>query len=133
MSFHVRFLTPSSCPNPADRTVSMEGNGRGSSHFFSFNTFQFSGGNSGSVFLHCKVKLCVSQGDQGTSAFRGVIRATGSADLPCQNTETSTLPSSPWPGLTRFPWRLGPKKIQGFVPKRSQSLVMHRFRKATSS
>ncbi|PWA19408.1 hypothetical protein CCH79_00017162, partial [Gambusia affinis] len=50
------------CPNPKDPTVAVEGNGLGTSNVFSFNTFQFTGGN-GNVFLHCKVELCVRQGD----------------------------------------------------------------------
>uniref|UniRef100_A0A3B3TH83 Alpha-tectorin-like n=1 Tax=Poecilia latipinna TaxID=48699 RepID=A0A3B3TH83_9TELE len=50
------------CPNPKDPTVAVEGNGLGTSTVFSFNTFQFTGSN-GNVFLHCKVELCVRQGD----------------------------------------------------------------------
>uniref|UniRef100_A0A3B3WMU0 ZP domain-containing protein n=1 Tax=Poecilia mexicana TaxID=48701 RepID=A0A3B3WMU0_9TELE len=50
------------CPNPKDPTVAVEGNGLGTSTVFSFNTFQFTG-SSGNVFLHCKVELCVRQGD----------------------------------------------------------------------
>lgn len=48
------------CPNPADDTVKMEGNGLGTSNYFSFNMFQFSG-KTGDVYLHCKVVLCVRQ------------------------------------------------------------------------
>ncbi|XP_054471822.1 alpha-tectorin-like [Anoplopoma fimbria] len=48
------------CPNPADQTVKVEGNGLGTSNYFSFNTFQFSG-KTGGVYLHCKVELCVTQ------------------------------------------------------------------------
>lgn len=54
------FLVLSSCPNPADQTVKVDGNGMGTSNYFSFNTFQFSG-NSGDVYLHCKIELCVKQ------------------------------------------------------------------------
>lgn len=50
----------SSCANPADQTVSVEGNGLGTSNYFSFNLFQFSG-NSGDVYLHCNLQLCVKQ------------------------------------------------------------------------
>ncbi|XP_067460350.1 alpha-tectorin-like [Thunnus thynnus] len=50
------------CPNPADQTVKVEGNGVGTSNRFSFNTFQFSGKN-GSIYLHCRLELCVRQGD----------------------------------------------------------------------
>ncbi|KAK7899449.1 hypothetical protein WMY93_020302 [Mugilogobius chulae] len=44
------------CANPNDRTVKVEGNGLGTSNFFSFNMFQFTG--SSDLFLHCKVVLC---------------------------------------------------------------------------
>lgn len=51
-----------SCPNPADETVKVEGNGLGTSNYFSFNMFQFSG-TTGGVYLHCRLVLCVRQGD----------------------------------------------------------------------
>ncbi|KAM9347410.1 uromodulin-like [Symphorus nematophorus] len=51
-------LIISGCPNPADQTVRVEGNGLGTSNYFSFNMFQFSGKN-GDVYLHCRVILCV--------------------------------------------------------------------------
>lgn len=51
-----------SCPNPNDETVKVKDNGLGTSNYFSFNTFQFSGTN-GSVYLHCRVELCVRNGD----------------------------------------------------------------------
>ncbi|XP_056284634.1 alpha-tectorin-like [Pseudoliparis swirei] len=50
------------CPNPTDDTVKVEGNGLGTSNFFSFNTFQFSD-TAGSVYLHCRLELCVKQDD----------------------------------------------------------------------
>lgn len=56
------FLFLSSCPNPADQTVKVEGNGLGTSNYFSFNAFQFSG-HTGDVYLHCRVELCVRQGN----------------------------------------------------------------------
>ena len=49
-----------SCPNTADQTVDVEGNGEGTFNYFSFNMFQFSG-NSAEVYLHCKLELCVKQ------------------------------------------------------------------------
>ena len=55
-------LCLTSCPNPDDHTVRVEGNGLGTSNYFSFNTFQFSGENS-NVYLHCKVELCIRQSD----------------------------------------------------------------------
>uniref|UniRef100_A0A3P8V557 Alpha-tectorin-like n=1 Tax=Cynoglossus semilaevis TaxID=244447 RepID=A0A3P8V557_CYNSE len=48
------------CPNPADNTVQVMGNGRGSSTTFFFNAFQFTGKNR-NVFLHCRVRLCVQR------------------------------------------------------------------------
>ncbi|XP_055081039.1 uncharacterized protein LOC129456634 [Periophthalmus magnuspinnatus] len=44
------------CANPKDHTVKVEGNGRNTSNFFSFNMFQFK--ESSDMFLHCEVKLC---------------------------------------------------------------------------
>ncbi|XP_040913273.1 uncharacterized protein LOC121194439 [Toxotes jaculatrix] len=46
------------CPNPADKTVKVGANGLGTSNYFSFNMFQFSG-KTGDVYLHCKLNLCV--------------------------------------------------------------------------
>lgn len=54
------FMFLSRCPNPADQTVQVEGNGVGTSNYFSFNMFQFSG-KTGDVFLHCRLQLCVGQ------------------------------------------------------------------------
>ncbi|KAK2863420.1 hypothetical protein Q5P01_002953 [Channa striata] len=48
------------CVNPADQTVMVEGNGLGTSNYFTFNMFQFTG-NSGDIYLHCKLQLCVKQ------------------------------------------------------------------------
>lgn len=56
--FWVTFVC--SCPNPADNTVQVMGNGRGSSTTFFFNAFQFTGKNR-NVFLHCRVRLCVQR------------------------------------------------------------------------
>ncbi|TNN48969.1 Trace amine-associated receptor 6 [Liparis tanakae] len=50
------------CPNPTDDTVKVEDNGMGTSNYFSFNTFQFSD-MAGSVYLHCRLELCVMQDD----------------------------------------------------------------------
>ncbi|KAF6723391.1 Pancreatic secretory granule membrane major glycoprotein GP2 [Oryzias melastigma] len=55
-------LVKNGCPNPIDETVKVTGNGQGTSNHFCFNTFQFSGRNS-EVFLHCRVELCIKQGD----------------------------------------------------------------------
>ncbi|XP_019215758.1 alpha-tectorin [Oreochromis niloticus] len=48
------------CANPADQTVQVEENGLGTSNYFSFNMFEFTGG-SGEVFLHCKLHVCPKQ------------------------------------------------------------------------
>ncbi|XP_061827882.2 uncharacterized protein [Nerophis lumbriciformis] len=55
-------LITAGCPNPADSTVDIEGNGQGTSNYFSFNMFRFLGRDS-EIFLHCRVDLCVQQGD----------------------------------------------------------------------
>ncbi|XP_051269913.1 alpha-tectorin-like [Dicentrarchus labrax] len=46
------------CANPADNSVTVEGNGESASNYFSFKMFHFSG-KSGDVFLHCSMSLCV--------------------------------------------------------------------------
>ncbi|XP_039461417.1 alpha-tectorin-like [Oreochromis aureus] len=48
------------CANPADQTVQVVGNGLGTSNYFSFNMFEFTGG-SGDVYLHCKLHVCPKQ------------------------------------------------------------------------
>uniref|UniRef100_A0A3Q0RF97 ZP domain-containing protein n=1 Tax=Amphilophus citrinellus TaxID=61819 RepID=A0A3Q0RF97_AMPCI len=48
------------CANPADPTVEVEKNGVGTSTYFSFNMFEFTG-SSGNVYLHCKLRLCPKQ------------------------------------------------------------------------
>ncbi|XP_015257712.1 PREDICTED: alpha-tectorin-like [Cyprinodon variegatus] len=55
-------LIKNGCANPADPTVTVEGNGEGTSSYFSFNMFQFSG-KSGNIYLHCKLQLCIKQGN----------------------------------------------------------------------
>ncbi|KAM4565562.1 uromodulin-like [Fundulus diaphanus] len=56
------YLIKNGCPNSEDQTVKVEGNGEGTSNFFSFNMFQFTG-SSAEVYLHCKLQLCVKQGN----------------------------------------------------------------------
>nr|XP_024657070.1 alpha-tectorin-like [Maylandia zebra] len=48
------------CANPADQTVQVEDNGLGTSNYFSFSMFQFTG-SSGEVYLHCELHLCPKQ------------------------------------------------------------------------
>uniref|UniRef100_A0A3B3U9F9 Uncharacterized LOC106939020 n=1 Tax=Poecilia latipinna TaxID=48699 RepID=A0A3B3U9F9_9TELE len=55
-------LIKDGCADPNDGTVEVEGNGAGTSTYFSFNMFEFSG-NSGQVYLHCKIQLCPKQED----------------------------------------------------------------------
>lgn len=50
----------SRCPNPVDQTVTVEGNGLGTSNVFSFNMFQFSS-RSTDIYLHCYLELCLKQ------------------------------------------------------------------------
>ncbi|XP_041840344.1 uromodulin-like [Melanotaenia boesemani] len=55
-------LIKNSCANAVDQTVVVERNGDGTSSFFSFNMFKFTG-SSTDVYLHCKLKLCVREGN----------------------------------------------------------------------
>ncbi|XP_047457645.1 alpha-tectorin-like [Mugil cephalus] len=66
------------CPNHADQTVKVDGNGMGTSSSFSFNAFQFSG-NTGDVYLHCKVELCVKQSKTCTPTCNQAQRRRRSA------------------------------------------------------
>uniref|UniRef100_UPI003AACD90B uromodulin-like n=1 Tax=Centroberyx gerrardi TaxID=166262 RepID=UPI003AACD90B len=50
-------LITSGCADTDDGTVAVEGNGAGTSNYFSFNMFQFSEQTS-DVYLHCQLKLC---------------------------------------------------------------------------
>ncbi|XP_067378941.1 uncharacterized protein [Channa argus] len=51
-------LIVNGCPNPNDPTVKVYGNGDGTSNYFAFNMFQFTG-HSGDIYLHCNLQLCV--------------------------------------------------------------------------
>ncbi|XP_041841987.1 alpha-tectorin-like [Melanotaenia boesemani] len=53
-------LIQNRCANAADQTVMVEGNGEGTSNYFSFTMFQFIG-SSGDVYLHCKLNLCIKE------------------------------------------------------------------------
>ncbi|XP_033992900.1 IgGFc-binding protein-like [Trematomus bernacchii] len=61
------------CPNPADDTVQMQGNGQGTSSVFSFNMFEFSGA-SREIYLHCKLELCPTQGQACAPSCGGGAR-----------------------------------------------------------
>ncbi|XP_068424979.1 uncharacterized protein [Clinocottus analis] len=56
-------LVKDGCPNKADGTVKMEGNGKGTSTVFSFNMFEFSAKKS-EIYLHCKLELCITTGSK---------------------------------------------------------------------
>ncbi|XP_068441855.1 pancreatic secretory granule membrane major glycoprotein GP2-like [Clinocottus analis] len=56
-------LVKDGCPNKADGTVKMEGNGKGTSTVFSFNMFEFSAKKS-EIYLHCKLELCITKGSK---------------------------------------------------------------------
>ncbi|XP_038588629.1 uncharacterized protein LOC119913301 [Micropterus salmoides] len=66
------------CANPSDRTVQVKGNGLGPSNSFSFNMFRFSS-NSGDVYLHCKLNLCVKQNNSCAPICNGGARRRRSA------------------------------------------------------
>ncbi|XP_053185052.1 alpha-tectorin-like [Scomber japonicus] len=71
-------LIKSGCPDSADKTVKVESNGKGTSNYFSFNMFQFSG-KSGDVYLHCKLNLCVKKGNTCAKSCGGGKRRRRSA------------------------------------------------------
>uniref|UniRef100_A0A3Q2PRW4 Alpha-tectorin-like n=1 Tax=Fundulus heteroclitus TaxID=8078 RepID=A0A3Q2PRW4_FUNHE len=79
-------LIKNGCANPADPTVRVEGNGEGTSNRFSFNMFQFSG-RSGNIYMHCKLQLCVKEGNScipkcnGARRRRSIRSRTGSPAL----------------------------------------------------
>ncbi|KAK5618351.1 hypothetical protein CRENBAI_019423 [Crenichthys baileyi] len=54
------YLIKNGCPNSEDQTVRVKGNGKGTSNYFSFNMFRFTG-SSAELYLHCKLQLCVKQ------------------------------------------------------------------------
>uniref|UniRef100_A0A3B3B510 ZP domain-containing protein n=1 Tax=Oryzias melastigma TaxID=30732 RepID=A0A3B3B510_ORYME len=54
-------LIKDGCPNADDGTVSVMGNGEGTSNSFSFNMFEFSGKEPSEVYLHCQLQLCVKK------------------------------------------------------------------------
>ncbi|XP_030608840.1 uromodulin-like [Archocentrus centrarchus] len=66
------------CANPADPTVEVKKNGVGTSTYFSFNMFQFTG-TSGNVYLHCKLHLCPNQENSCIPTCNGAARRRRSA------------------------------------------------------
>ncbi|XP_070711275.1 alpha-tectorin-like [Pempheris klunzingeri] len=71
-------LIANGCANSADQTVNVVGNGMGTSNYFSFNMFQFSG-SSGDVFMHCKLNLCVKQNNNCAPTCGAGLRRRRSA------------------------------------------------------
>ncbi|XP_026225035.1 uncharacterized protein LOC113168243 [Anabas testudineus] len=88
-------LIKNSCPNPADQTVRVQGNGLGTSNYFSFNMFQFSG-HSGDVYLHCKVQLCVKQNNNCVPDCVIPLRSRRSARPPKYEHEAAALITMIW-------------------------------------
>ncbi|XP_075886856.1 alpha-tectorin-like [Nelusetta ayraudi] len=82
------------CPNPADDTVRVEGNGVGLSNYFSFRMFQFTG-SEGDVFLHCTVDLCVRNGDSCKRDCSQAARRRRSV-MPRNKVETPALITLAW-------------------------------------
>ncbi|MEQ2282352.1 hypothetical protein AMECASPLE_039690, partial [Ameca splendens] len=54
------YLIKNGCPNSEGQRVRVEGNGVGTSNYFSFNMFQLTG-SSAELYLHCKLQLCDKQ------------------------------------------------------------------------
>uniref|UniRef100_A0A8C4H5F8 ZP domain-containing protein n=2 Tax=Dicentrarchus labrax TaxID=13489 RepID=A0A8C4H5F8_DICLA len=63
-------LVKNGCPNAADKTVMIQGNGVGTSNSVSFNMFKFSGKTS-DIYLHCKLELCLTQNKTCTPSCGG--------------------------------------------------------------
>uniref|UniRef100_A0A3Q4AB74 ZP domain-containing protein n=1 Tax=Mola mola TaxID=94237 RepID=A0A3Q4AB74_MOLML len=83
------------CPNPVDKTVTVEGNGEGTFNFFSFNMFQFPGKDS-DVHLHCKLELCPTQsGSCVPSCSRSGRRKRSSSGFKAAD-ENSAIISMVW-------------------------------------
>uniref|UniRef100_A0A8C4DQS5 Alpha-tectorin n=1 Tax=Dicentrarchus labrax TaxID=13489 RepID=A0A8C4DQS5_DICLA len=80
-------LIKKGCANSADQTVKVERNGQGTSSYFSFNMFQFSG-NSTDLYLHCKLDLCVTQNNTCNPVCSGGSRRRRSARLTYVNAPT---------------------------------------------
>ncbi|XP_059211820.1 alpha-tectorin-like [Centropristis striata] len=73
-------LIKKGCPNKADETVMMQGNGVGLSNSFSFNMFEFVGG-SNEIFLHCLVELCPKDGPACAPVSSRVVKSIDTKTL----------------------------------------------------
>ncbi|KAF3843730.1 hypothetical protein F7725_002579 [Dissostichus mawsoni] len=87
------------CPNPADDTVQMQGNGQGTSSVFSFDMFAFSGA-SNEIYLHCKLELCPTQGQACAPVHTEAVGGALAGGAGLLNMRRGTLPSSLWDGGT---------------------------------
>ncbi|XP_054642279.1 uncharacterized protein LOC129187269 [Dunckerocampus dactyliophorus] len=88
-------LITAGCPNPADSTIHMEGNGQGTSNYFSFNMFKFLGSEISEIFLHCRVDLCVQQGNSCIQVCNQPARRRRSL---------STIDSTGGPAIVTMAW-----------------------------
>ncbi|XP_070786265.1 alpha-tectorin-like [Enoplosus armatus] len=84
------YLIMNGCANAADQTVKVEGNGRGTSNHFSFNMFQFSE-DSGDVYLHCKLNLCVEQKEGCAPVCNGAGRRRRSARVKYEDEDPAFI------------------------------------------
>ncbi|XP_053733518.1 alpha-tectorin-like [Synchiropus splendidus] len=78
------------CPNPDDWTVKTHGNGDGTSNYFSFDVFRFTGYDS-AVFLHCIVELCVKSGNNCIPQCNHGNRERRSVDEPSYDPALITM------------------------------------------
>ncbi|KAI4885574.1 hypothetical protein NFI96_027657, partial [Prochilodus magdalenae] len=75
-------LVSEECPNPQDGTVKVLQNGISTSSRFSFRMFTFTG-QSESIYLHCKVHLCLHKESEGSCAH-----TCGSTTVPARTSRS---------------------------------------------
>ncbi|KAK7895572.1 hypothetical protein WMY93_020897, partial [Mugilogobius chulae] len=85
------------CPNTQDSSVKVDGNGLGTSMFFSFNMFQFTG-KSTDVYLFCEVSLCAKSNTPCAPDCSGQGRRRRSLR------SRRSLLKDPNPGLISMSW-----------------------------
>ncbi|XP_041841204.1 uromodulin-like [Melanotaenia boesemani] len=88
-------LIQNRCANAADQTVMVEGNGEGTSNYFSFTMFQFTG-SSGDVYLHCKLNLCIKEGNSCVPDCSGGAKRRRRSVRPKHERGASALVSMAW-------------------------------------
>ncbi|KAK2863509.1 hypothetical protein Q5P01_003042 [Channa striata] len=79
-------LIVNGCPNPNDPTVMVYGNGRGTSNYFAFNMFRFTG-KTGEIYLHCNLQLCISNCVPTPSVISLKVRPTDAVTVELYGTE----------------------------------------------